>query len=80
MKLITKNRYMKEYGIGYNKMQQMIANHEVEVIGGKIKINEETVSYEEYIRVVKENTELKTTLNLAKNILENGGTKDEYKG
>lgn len=50
MELITRNQFMKRYGIGYEKLQKMIANKEVDYLetADRIRIDEHTVSVEMY--------------------------------
>lgn len=46
--LISKNEYMRRYKVGLKRLNEMIANKEVIMRGGKIVISKQTVPLEEY--------------------------------
>ena len=46
--LISKNEYMRRYKVGLKRLNEMIANNEVIMRGGKIVISNQTVSLEDY--------------------------------
>ena len=73
MKLLTRNQYMKKYNIGYEKLQKMIANKEVDYLetADRIKVDENTVSIEMYNALLEKYTQLKTEQELIKKILVN---------
>lgn len=73
MELLTKNQYMKRFNIGYEKMQKMIANKEVDYLptADRIRIDENTVSIELYNTLLEKYTNLKTKQEMIEKILIN---------
>lgn len=73
VELLTRNQYMKRYNIGYDKMQKMIANEEVDYLptADRIRIDENTVSIEIYNALLEKYTNLKTKQELIEKILIN---------
>lgn len=73
MKLLTRNQYMKKYNIGYEKLQKMIANKEVDYLetADRIRVDENTVSIEMYNALLEKYTQLKTERDLIRKILVN---------
>ena len=73
MKLLTRNQYMKQYNIGYEKLQKMIVNKEVDYLptADRIRIDENTVSIEQYNALLEKYTNLKTKQELIEKILIN---------
>lgn len=73
MELLTRNQYMKRFNIGYEKMQKMIANKEVDYLqtADRIRIDENTVSIEMYNTLLEKYTNLKTKQELIEKILIN---------
>ena len=71
MRLLTRNQYMKEFNIGYEKLQRMIANKEVDYLptADRIRIDENTVSIEQYNALFEKYTNLKTKQELIEKIL-----------
>lgn len=71
MQLLTRNQYMKRFNIGYDKMQKMIANKEVDYleIADRIRIDENTVSIEMYNNLLEKYTNLKTKMESIEKIL-----------
>lgn len=55
MELLTRNQYMKKYNIGYDKMQKMITNKEVDYLptADRIRVDENVVSIDMYNAEVK---------------------------
>lgn len=72
MELLTRNQFMKRFNIGYDKMQKMIANNEVDYlpIADRIRIDDKTVSIEQFNavqkRMIEAEARLEMILNLAK--------------
>ena len=77
MELITKNQFMKRYNIGYDKLQKMIANKEVEYLptADRIRVNENVVSVEIYNEEVKRRIEAESQLENIRKIVFVGGMK-----
>lgn len=73
MELLTRNQYMKRFNIGYEKLQKMIANKEVDYLptADRIRIDENTVSIEMYNVLLEKYTNLKTKQELIEKILIN---------
>ena len=73
MELLTRNQYMKRYNIGYDKMQKMIANKEVDYLptADRIRIDEKTVSIEMYNELKEKYINLKTKQDLIEKIIVN---------
>jgi len=71
MELITRNQYMKRYNIGYDKMQRMIANKEVDYLkeADRIRIDDKTVRIELYEEEKSKRIKAETTIHLLQNIL-----------
>lgn len=71
MELLTRNQYMKRYNIGYEKLQKMIANKEVDYLptADRIRIDENTVSIELFNKERQKRIEAETKIELLKNIL-----------
>lgn len=71
MKLLTRNQYMKKYNIGYEKLQKMIANKEVDYLptADRIRVDENTVSIEQYNALLEKYTNLKVKQELIEKIL-----------
>lgn len=71
MELLTRNQYMKRFNIGYDKMQKMIANKEVDYLptADRIRIDENTVSIELFNEERQKRIEAETKIELLKNIL-----------
>ena len=71
MKLLTRNQYMKEFNIGYEKLQKMIANKEVDYLptADRIRVDENTVSIEQYNALLEKYTNLKVKQELIEKIL-----------
>lgn len=71
MELLTRNQYMKRFNIGYDKMQKMIANKEVDYLptADRIRINEKAVSIEMFNEERQKRIEAETKIELLKNIL-----------
>lgn len=71
MELITRNQYMKRYNIGYDKMQRMIANGEVDYLkeADRIRIDDKTVRIELYEEEKSKRIKAETTIQLLQNIL-----------
>lgn len=71
MELLTRNQYMKRYNIGYEKLQKMIANKEVDYLkeAERIRIDENTVSMELFNEERQRRIEAETKIELLKNIL-----------
>lgn len=72
MELLTRNQFMKRFNIGYDKMQKMIANNEVDYLptADRIRIDDKTVSIEQFNavqkRMIEAEARLEMILNLAK--------------
>ena len=79
MELLTKNQYMKRYNIGYDKMQKMIVNKEVDYLptADRIRVDENVVSIEMYNAEVQKRIEAETQLENIRKILL-GGMKNEF--
>lgn len=77
MELITKNQFMKRYNIGYDKLQKMIANKEVEYLptADRIRVNENVVSVDIYNEEVKRRIEAESQLENIRKIVFVGGMK-----
>ncbi len=73
MELLTRNQYMKRFNIGYEKLQKMIANKEVDYLptADRIRIDENTVSIELYNTLLEKYTNLKTKQEMIEKILIN---------
>lgn len=73
MELLTRNQYMKRFNIGYEKLQKMIANKEVDYLptADRIRIDENTVSIELYNTLLEKYTNLKTKQEMIERILVN---------
>ena len=73
MRLLTRNQFMKEFGFGYEKLQKMIANKEVDYLptADRIRVDERTVSVEQYNELLEKYTRLKTKQDLIEKILIN---------
>lgn len=71
MELLTRNQYMKRFNIGYEKLQKMIANKEVDYLkeAERIRIDENTVSIEMFNEERQKRIEAETKIELLKNIL-----------
>ena len=71
MELLTRNQFMKRYNLGYDKVQKMIANKEVDYLetADRIRIDENTVSIEMYNNLLKAYTNLKTKMESIEKIL-----------
>lgn len=71
MELLTKNQYMTRFKIGYNKLQRMIANKEVDYLptADRIRIDEHTVSIEMYNTLLEKYTKERTENQMIRNIL-----------
>lgn len=71
MKLLTRNQYMKQFKIGYEKLQKMIANKEVDYLptADRIRIDENTVSIEMYNALYEKYTKERTENQMIRNIL-----------
>lgn len=71
MELLTRNQYMKRFNIGYDKMQKMIANKEVDYLktADRIRIDENMVSIDLFNEERKRRIEAETKLELLKSIL-----------
>ncbi|MBR2744911.1 MAG: hypothetical protein IKE01_06440 [Clostridia bacterium] len=70
MELLTRNQFMKRYNIGYDKMQKMIANNEVDYlpIADRIRIDENTVSIDQYNRIYQRMVEAEATIRTISNL------------
>lgn len=75
MELLTRNQFMKRYNLGYDKVQKMIANKEVDYLetADRIRIDENTVSIEMYNELKEKYINLKTKQELIEKILINEG-------
>lgn len=75
MELLTRHQYMKRFNIGYEKLQKMIANKEVDYLptADRIRIDENTVSMELYNTLLERYTNLKTKQESIKKILSSKG-------
>ena len=71
MELITRNQYMKRYNIGYDKLQRMIANKEVDYLkeADRIRIDDRMVRIELYEEEKSKRIKAETTIQLLQNIL-----------
>ena len=71
MELITRNQYMKRFNLGYEKVQKMIANKEVDYLpeADRIRIDEKTVSIELYEQEKERRIKAEEKLNLMKQVL-----------
>lgn len=71
MELLTRNQFMKRYNLGYDKVQKMIANKEVDYLetADRIRIDENMVSVDLFNEERKKRIEAETKLELLKNIL-----------
>lgn len=71
MELLTRNQFMKRYNLGYDKVQKMIANKEVDYLAtaDRIRIDENTVSIEMYNNLLEKYTNLKTKMESITKIL-----------
>lgn len=67
--LISKSEYMRRYKVGFARLQEMIHNGELEMKGGKILIKQQAVPIEMYEKVITENAELKTKLQMIKGLI-----------
>lgn len=79
MELLTRNQYMKKYNIGYDKMQKMIANKEVDYLptADRIRVDENVVNIDVYNAEVQRRIEAETQLENIRKILL-GGMKNEF--
>lgn len=70
MELLTRNQFMKRYNIGYDKMQKMIANNEVDYLptADRIRIDENTVSIDQYNRIYQRMVEAEATIKTISNL------------
>lgn len=77
MELLTRNQFMKRYNVGYDKLQKMIANKEVEYLptADRIRINENVVSVDMYNKEVKRRIEAESQLENIRKIVFVGGMK-----
>ena len=77
MELLTRNQFMKRYNVGYDKLQKMIANKEVEYLptADRIRVNENVVSVEIYNEEVKRRIEAESQLENIRKIVFVGGLK-----
>lgn len=77
MELLTRNQFMKRYNVGYDKLQKMIANKEVEYLptADRIRINENVVSVDIYNEEVKRRIEAESQLENIRKIVFVGGMK-----
>ena len=77
MELLTRNQFMKRYNVGYDKLQKMIANKEVEYLptADRIRVNENVVSVEIYNEEVKRRIEAESQLENIRKIVFVGGMK-----
>ena len=71
MQLLTRNQYMKQFNVGYEKLQKMIANKEVDYLptADRIRVDENTVSIEQYNALLEKYTNLKIKQELIEKIL-----------
>lgn len=71
MELLTRNQYMQRFNVGYEKLQKMIANKEVDYLPAaeRIRIDENTVSIEQYNALLEKYTNLKVKQELIEKIL-----------
>lgn len=71
MKLLTRNQYMKQFNVGYEKLQKMIANKEVDYLptADRVRIDENTVSIEMYNTLYEKYIKERTENQMIRNIL-----------
>lgn len=71
MELLTRNQFMKRFNLGYEKVQKMIANKELDYLetADRIRIDENTVSIELYNSLLEKYTKLKTKIESIEKIL-----------
>lgn len=71
MRLLTRNQFMKEFNIGYDKMQKMIAAKEVDFLpeADRIRIDEKTVTIDLFNEERRKRIEAETKIEMLKSIL-----------